>query len=372
MKLDRCNHFGKKNEHSGNVKAVTCEALEERYSSDADLDREMTAENVYYGFTSGEALTAHWEQMADAYRVIDKNGKEKKLRSDAGIGFAGICKPEMDFMDSLEDDEIEKFMEDSSEVIQEIYEKRGCVIDSIVIHYDEGNPHLHYFGHDPEYKLGRKIGLKLYTALNDTEYPKQMRQHGWDIDPLTGYQEAIKDMTEDEITEYKKRRKADHKKKHGLSSTEYKANKKSNNIISEANVSARMIKKKAELEAQLEKAEALAELEKQKTQLKAQEAILQDRLMEIIEREEKSLKLASEASELISEASEIYEKAQRFYLNEQDWMNTQTKHHIQERNAEAERQKHDLRKILTKFTDVERAYQQQKSNTDYDYKNKFC
>ncbi len=368
MKLDRCNHFGKKSEHSGNAKAVTCEALEERYSSDADLDRKMTEENVYYGFTSGEALTAHWEQMADAYRVIDKNGKEKKLRSDAGIGFAGICKPEMDFMDSLEDEEIEKFMEDSSEVIQEIYEKRGCMIDSIVIHYDEGNPHLHYFGHDPEYKLGRKLGLKLYTALNDMEYPKQMRQRGWDIDSLTGYLEATKDMTEDEITEYKKRRKADRKKNHGLSSTEYKANKKSNNIISEANVSARMIKKKAELESQLEKAEALAELEKQKTQLKAQEAILQDRLMEIMEREEKSLKLASEASELVSEVSRLYEKAQCFYLNEQDWMNTQTKHHIQERNAEAERQKHNLKKIPTKFTDIETAYEQQKSNTDYDYK----
>lgn len=367
MKLDRCNHFGKKNEHSGNAKAVTCEALEERYSSDADLDREMTAENLYYGFTSGEALTAHWEQMADAYRVIDKNGKEKKLRSDAGIGFAGICKPEMDFMDSLEDDEIEKFMEDSSEVIQEIYEKRGCVIDSIVIHYDEGNPHLHYFGHDPEYKLGKKIGLKLYTALNDTEYPKQMRQHGWDIDPLTGYQEAIKGMTEDEITEYKKRRKADRKKKHGLSSTEYKANKKSNNIISEANVSARMIKKKAELEAQLEKAEALAELEKQKTQLKAQEAFLEDKLKEVTEREKKSLKLASEASELVSEASEMYEKAQSFYLNEQDWMSIQQKEHIRKRNAEAERQKHKSRLVPTKFTDIATAYQQQKSNTDYAY-----
>lgn len=360
MKLDRCNHFGKKNEHSGNAKAVTCEALEERYSSDADLDREMTAENLYYGFTSGEALTAHWEQMADAYRVIDKNGKEKKLRSDAGIGFAGICKPEMDFMDSLEDDEIEKFMEDSSEVIQEIYEKRGCVIDPIVIHYDEENPHLHYFGHDPEYKLGKKIGLKLYTALNDTEYPKQMRQHGWDIDPLTGYQEAIKDMTEDEITEYKKRRKADRKKKHGLSSTEYKANKKSNNIISEANVSARMIKKKAELEAQLEKAGALAELDKQKTQLKAQEAFLEDKLKEITEREKKSLKLASEASEM-------YEKAQSYYLNEQDWMSIQQKEHIRKRNAEAERQKHKSRLVPTKFTDIATAYQQQKSNTDYAY-----
>ncbi len=112
------------------------------------------------------------------------------------------------------------------------------------------------------------------------------------------------------------------------------------------------------------------DLDSRETQLKAQEAILQDKLTEITEREEKSLKLASEASELISEASEIYEKAQRFYLNEQDWMNTQTKHHIQERNAEAERQKHDLRKIPTKFTDIATAYQQQKSNTDYE--NKFC
>lgn len=197
------------------------------------------------------------------------------------------------------------------------------------------------------------------------EYPKQMRQRGWDIDPLTGYQEATKDMTEDEITEYKKRRKADRKKNHGLSSTEYKANKKSNDIISEANVSARMIKKKAELEAQLEKTKALAELEKQKKQLKAQEAFLEDKLKEITEREEESLKLASEASE-------IYERAQRFYLNEQDWMNTQTKHHIQERNAEAERQKQDLRKIPTKFTDIETAYEQQKINTAYDYKNNFC
>lgn len=358
MKLDRCNHFGKKNEHSGNAKAVTCEALEERYSSDADLDREMTAENVYYGFTSGEALTAHWEQMADAYRVIDKNGKEKKLRSDAGIGFAGICKPEMDFMDSLEDEEIEKFMEDSSEVILGIYEKRGCVIDSIVLHYDEGNPHLHYFGHDPEYKLGRKLGLKLYTALNDTEYPKQMRQRGWDIDPLTDYQEATKDMTEDEIAEYKKRRKADRKKKHGLSSTEYKAHKKSNDIISEANVSARMIKKKAELEAQLEKSKTLAELEKQKMQLEAQEATLQDKLMEITEREEKSLKLASEAFEM-------YEKAQSFYLKELNWMNIQQKEYIRKRNAEAERQKHKSRPVPTEFTDIETAHEQQETDMDY-------
>lgn len=165
-------------------------------------------------------------------------------------------------------------------------------------------------------------------------------------------------MTEDEITEYKKKRKADRKKKHGLSSAEYKAYKKSNDIISEANASARMIKKKAELEAKLEKAKGLAELEKQKTQLKAQEAILHDKLIEITEREKKSLILASEASEM-------YEQAQRFYLNEQDWMSTQQKEHIRKRNEEAECQKHKSRQIPTEFIDLETSYnQQQKIDRD--------
>lgn len=119
-----------------------------------------------------------------------------------------------------------------------------------------------------------------------------------------------------------------------------------------------MIKKKAELEAKLEKAKALAELEKQKTQLKAQEAILQDSLKEIMEREEKSLKLASEASE-------VYEKAQRFYLNEQDWMNIQQKKHLKKYNAEAECQKHKSRQIPVEFAELEKAYNQQATDTYY-------
>lgn len=100
------------------------------------------------------------------------------------------------------------------------------------------------------------------------------------------------------------------------------------------------------------------DLDSRETQLKAQESFLQDKLMEIMEREEKSLILASEASEM-------YEQAQRFYLNEQDWMSTQQKEHIRKRNAEAECQKHKSRQIPTKFTDLETSYnQQQKIDTD--------
>lgn len=223
LKLDRCNHFGN-NENSGNARAVVCEALEERQSSDPDLNRDLTELNEYFGYESGNELADYWEEKADAYRIVDKNGKEKKLRSDAGIGFAGICKPEMAFIETLSADEIKRFMEDSGEVIMNIYEKRGMTIDSMVIQYDEGNPHIHYFGHDEKYQLGKKLGLPLKRALNDTEYPKQMRARGWDIDALKGYDvEATKDMSEEELAIYKEKHiKAKKNKKVGQSSKNYK------------------------------------------------------------------------------------------------------------------------------------------------------
>ena len=104
MKLDRQSHFNNKSSRSGNAMAVACEAMEERRSADPDLDRSKTDDNLYMtetDMTSGEKLVHYWEEQADAYRVKGKDGKERKLRSDAGIGMAGIVKPEKAFMDSL-------------------------------------------------------------------------------------------------------------------------------------------------------------------------------------------------------------------------------------------------------------------------------
>ncbi len=88
------------------------------------------------------------------------------------------------------------------------------------------------------------------------------------------------------------------------------------------------------------------DLDSRKAHLKAQESILQDKLKEITEREEKSLKLASEAVE-------FYKDAQAFYLQEQAWMGTQQKQHIKERYLKAEHHKRILQKIPTEFMEME-------------------
>lgn len=221
LKLDRQAH--KQGQRAGNVRAVCLEALGERAGEDPDIDREKTKDNIYYGdFRSGQELAEHYENMASEYVVTDKNGKEKRLRSDAGIAFAGIIKPLSDDFDKFSRKKQLAFLKDSLEVVRGIYADRGMEIDQAVVHVDEGCPHLHYFGHDEEYKLGRKLGLKLYDALN-REYPEEMRKRGWPVDSLTGWKEATAGMTDEQKEEYKAKRP---KKKHGRSSAEYKAEKR--------------------------------------------------------------------------------------------------------------------------------------------------
>lgn len=221
LKLDRQAH--KQGQRAGNVRAVCLEALGERAGEDPDIDREKTKDNIYYGdFRSGQELAEHYENMASEYVVTDKNGKEKRLRSDAGIAFAGIIKPLSDDFDKFSRKKQLAFLKDSLEVVRGIYAVRGMDIDQAVVHVDEGCPHLHYFGHDPEYKLGKKLGLKLYDALN-REYPEEMRKRGWPVDSLTGWKEATAGMTEEQKEEYKAKKP---RKKHGRSSKEYKAEKR--------------------------------------------------------------------------------------------------------------------------------------------------
>ena len=230
MMLDRQNHYGKKNQKHGNWQAILNEALEERQCSDPDLNRELTEKNQYLIFDdlgldeeclhSGYAWSEAYAEMADSYRIVDKNGKEKRLRSDANIAFAGIIKPDSAFMSSLDRKQQAKFLRDSMDCIREIYNKRGMSVDMCVAHVDEGNPHIHYFGHDPKYKLSDKFNLSFYRALNVTEFPKMMSDKGWDVKKLTGYIENTKGMSDDQLDEYKAKRKA--VRKSGMTSEEYK------------------------------------------------------------------------------------------------------------------------------------------------------
>ena len=88
-----------------NAFPILQEAWSERYSSDQDLDRTKSKENSYYGIngmTSGKELAEYLISQADGYKVKDKNGHERSLRSDASIGLVGIIKPELDYISTLD------------------------------------------------------------------------------------------------------------------------------------------------------------------------------------------------------------------------------------------------------------------------------
>lgn len=267
MMLDRQNHFGKKSQKHGNCRAVLLEAMQERRCNDPDLCPEKTGDNEYwdinskgifekgYDLTSGNAWADWYEEQAESYRVVDKNGKEKRLRSDANISFAGIIKPNEEFMSSLSADEQYEFLNDSVDCVNAILKKRGMIMNAAVLHTDEGNPHIHYFGYDPQYKLSSKFNLSFYRALNVTEYPKLMREKGWDIKPLTGYLEDTKGMTEEQVTAYKSKKKAS--RQAGKPSEEFKA-------------------EQDRLKAERERDRVLAELEQAEREQKALEAKISD------------------------------------------------------------------------------------------------
>lgn len=224
LKLKAGNAFGK---HSGNAKSVACEGLEERHSSDPDLDKARTNGNIYGGnFRSGEELYDYWVSEAGSYRILDKNGKEKKLRSDANIGFASILKPEKSFMDSLSPEDRIRFLQDAYKVTLQEYKRKGISVDAWVIHLDEQVPHLHLYGHDPEYKLGKKLNLSFFHAMNK-RVPERLRALGWNIEDCTVYDvEEAQKMPPEAQKAYKEKRMQEKKEKgYGMSSKAYKAKK---------------------------------------------------------------------------------------------------------------------------------------------------
>lgn len=250
MKLNRCKGVTAK--HTGNATAVACEALKERWTSDPDFDPSRTKDNIYLtSVTSGLELVKEWSERADNYTVTMKNGKTRALRADAHIGFGGICKPAIDSdFGSMPRDKQIQFCKDSFTVLLALYAKYGLKMDYGVIHLDEGNPHLHYGGHDPDFKLGEKIKLKLFTELNRGYYVEEMQKRGWNIEPLKGEYdpEAAAQMTDDEKTAYKeevieRKRK---KKKNGRTAKQYKADAEADKTIANAEAEAEQIKQDAQ------------------------------------------------------------------------------------------------------------------------------
>lgn len=120
-----------------------------------------------------------------------------------------------------------RFLDDSMKILSDLFQAQGLPLDATALHMDEVNPHVHAFGHDTEYKAGKKIDIRLFGMLNK-EYPKRMRALGYDVEDLTVYDSEKADaMTEEEKADYKEevlqRKKA--KKNAGRSSSKYKEEK---------------------------------------------------------------------------------------------------------------------------------------------------
>ena len=211
---------------SENVYAVLMEAFSERASSDPDLDRSKADQNEFYGLSnSGRELADWFCKQAESYRITDKNGHEKRLRKDADICFAGIIKPDMEYINSLSRAGQKRFFADSMSILKGILEGKGLTLVACAIHYDELAPHVHYVAYDKEYKIAKKVGLPLFRQLNDT-FPKLMREKGWELENLGKYNpEVTKTMTPEQKAAYKEERIAEKKaaKKHGQTSKQFKA-----------------------------------------------------------------------------------------------------------------------------------------------------
>lgn len=275
------NGYGR-GKRKGNLKAIACEALEERNCSDTDYNADNTNENIYEGITSGEELTRVITEEAEAYSVKQKANGGRALRSDAIIGYACIVKPSSDYINNLSDEQRELFWQDSNAVMDNIL---GNTTISSVIHKDEAAEHQHRFGM-PYTKSGKLCGkeffsLKLYHRFND-EYPRQMRALGWDIDDCTVYDKEQADID----PEYKARHISEKKKKHGLSSAKYKALK--------------------DKEKNDELHEEIDYLRKGKDELR----------QKVSQEQAQSKKLLLENERLLSEKRELEEKLKRFELRE--------------------------------------------------------
>lgn len=182
--------------HRANAKAFCGEAGVERHSASETLDRTRSHLNQYEGYTSG--FEAHDEMLREADEYVttytDKNGitRNRKLKSDAVIGYAMIINPPEEVCALWTAEQYSKFYTDSWEIMKQLQPTmfRDDTVLMRTEHRDEGigdnDYHQHIIGipKDADGKYcGNGIDAKMLSELNKT-YPKMMRDRGWDMDDL--------------------------------------------------------------------------------------------------------------------------------------------------------------------------------------------
>lgn len=116
----------------------------------------------------------------DQTKLTDKNGKEKKLRSDANILLAGVV--------SLSRDNEDIWDEYKNDAIAFLSNKYGKKLISVIEHTDEANPHFHFYVIQDKGKRFDLIhdGKK---ALFDNKDKKKHDQNIAYLDSMRAFQE---------------------------------------------------------------------------------------------------------------------------------------------------------------------------------------
>lgn len=173
-----------------NVKGVLSEANRlDGFTSHIDV---VEAPDVLYGCSIDELELLVDEYHQNSY-TVDKNGKEKKLRSDASVILAGVVSIKREDIDVWED-----YKKDTLDFLKEKYgDNLKCVIE----HTDEKHPHIHFYVvanvgenlndfHDgklavsklpkEEKKNQKTVYVKAMTKFQDDFYNRVSKKYGFD------------------------------------------------------------------------------------------------------------------------------------------------------------------------------------------------
>lgn len=113
----KSNNAKTSKKHCGGMRAVLCEAFEERFTTDPDVDKSKTYLNQYFGCRSGLQLTESFTNEAQQYSDNLRSQGKRGLRTDARLGFAMVIKPPMDWINSLPKKEQIRFFVDSYRIL---------------------------------------------------------------------------------------------------------------------------------------------------------------------------------------------------------------------------------------------------------------
>ena len=161
-----------------------------------------------------------------------KSKQGRGFRKDKSIAYAFIFKPDSEWVNAQDKATLDRFFDDAFATACElgVFDENTDVVLR-ERHYDEAAAHEHVIVMEktPDGDLAGPdfLGLPKFDLLNH-KLPEKMRERGWDMDELgRGYDpDKAKQMTPEELAEYKADCVAKKKAKHGRSANEYIADKR--------------------------------------------------------------------------------------------------------------------------------------------------